>query len=238
VAAKDYNLEQPMDKLLDIAVKKFGEVEFKTVSVGESSLKILQIKNMQGYIDKLMDQTRSGKKVVLPLWAKVWPSSIVMGVSLGRFPFADGSHILEIGAGGSLNGLALAMRGFDVTITDTDQDALLFSRINALKNGLEDSVTVRKTDLSDGLGMRFDYIIGCEMLYDEAQFEQLVGFVQENLAEAPTAEVLLALDLKREARGFFVKANESFNMMKTTAGFSDKETGDDKTVNLFRLRRK
>ena len=47
MAAKEYNLDQPMDKLIDLAVNKFGEVEFQDVAVGGATFKVLQIKHMQ-----------------------------------------------------------------------------------------------------------------------------------------------------------------------------------------------
>ena len=139
---------RPMDVLIDLAVRKFGEVEFEKVVVGDVSLEVLQIKNMQQYINKLMDKTRAGKKISLPLWAKVWPSSLMLGYTLTKFPIKKGSKILEVGAGSAVNGLVLAKRGFDVTITDIDADALLFSKINALKNDLGDSVTIVRSDFT------------------------------------------------------------------------------------------
>ena len=175
MAVKDYDLDQPMDVLIDLAVKKFGEVEFEKVVVGDVSLEVLQIKNMQQYIDKLMDKTRAGKKISLPLWAKVWPSSLILGYTLTKFPIGKESRILEVGAGSAVNGLVLAKRGFDVTVTDIDADALLFSKINVLKNGLADSVSIVRTDFtSDSLGCCFDYIVGCEMQIGRASCRERV----------------------------------------------------------------
>jgi len=39
---KEYDLDQPMDVLIDIAVKKFGEVEFEKIVVGDISIEVLQ----------------------------------------------------------------------------------------------------------------------------------------------------------------------------------------------------
>lgn len=238
MAGKDYDLDQPMGALIDVAVRKFGEVEFQSVSVGGSALDVLQIKDMQAYIDKLMDKTRSGKTVNLPLWAKIWPSALVMGYSLKQFPFADGSRILEIGAGASLGGLVLANRGHAVTTVDSDPDALLFSRINALKNGVEDNMKQRRTDFSEALGSEYNAIIGCELLYDEAVFDRMASFIDTHLEAGGEGEVFLSLDLKRAAKRFFTESSESFNIMKSTATYKDQESGGDKPVNLFRFKRK
>lgn len=235
---KEYNLDQSMDKLIDLAVSKFGEVEFQDVTVGKESMQVLQIKHMQKYIDKLMDKTRSGKKVTLPLWAKLWPASMVMGYSLSNFPLEEGTTVLEIGGGCSLSGLALARRGFDVTVTDADQDALLFARINALKNDLGDRVSVEYSEFSEPMSDRFGCIVASEMLYDESQFDRMAAFVDGSLVEGETAEVFLSLDLKRVAKNFFESSNEKFKIMKSTSTFKDQESGEDKPVNLFRFKRK
>lgn len=235
---KEYDLSQPMDKLIDLAVKKFGAVEFQTVSVGEKSLELLQIKEMQKYIDRLMDKTRAGKKVALPLWAKIWPSGLVMGVSLSKFPFSDESKVLEIGGGCSVSGLTLAARGCDVTIIDMDQDALLFSRINALKNGLGDNVSVVFSDFSEAPGKDFDCIVSSEMLFEEKPFTALADLVDDALVDGPAGEVFLAVDLKRVAKEFFSRSSERFNIMNSSATFKDQASGENKPVNLFRFKRK
>ena len=236
---KDYDLDQPMDRLIDLAVRKFGEVEFQKVSVGDFTLDVLQVKDMQRYIDQLVNKTRSGKTVTLPLWAKIWPSCIILGYMLTRFPFAEGSRILEVGAGGALNGMVLARRGLPVIITDIDPDALLFSRINVLKNGLEEFATVRRMDFTkDRDENRFDCIVGCEVLYAEAAYEPMVCFLDEQLAEDAGAEAFLALDAKRQARKFFTLASEKFSMAKTSSKYNDQGSGEERMVNLFRLKRK
>ncbi len=238
MAVKDYDLNQPMDKLLDIAVKKFGEVEFQEVAVGDVTVQVLQLKNMQQYLDKLMDKTRAGQKVALPLWAKIWPSSAVMGYSLSRFPLAEGSNVLEVGGGTAVNGLVLATRGYDVTVVDKDADSVLFSRINALKNGLGDNVSVIQSDFTESLGKKFDCIVGCELLYDERVFEVMADFVEANLVEGEEGEVFFSLDLKKAAKSFFEKSNEYFKIMKSVAKYKDQDSGDEKEINLFRFKRK
>ena len=238
MAEKSYDLTLPMDKLIDIAVNKFGDVEFQDVAVGGESFKVLQIKNMQQYIDKLMDKTRAGKSVVLPLWAKLWPASMVMGHSLSKFPLSDDAEVLEIGGGAALSALVLARRGFSVTVTDIDQDALLFSRINALKNDVGERFTVVSSDFQNGLGKHYDCIVACELLYEEKQFDLLASFIDKNLVQAESGEVFLSLDLKRVAQNFFKESSEIFKIMKSTATFKEQDTGEAKPVNLFRFKRK
>jgi len=239
VADKVHNLDQPIGALIDIAVREFGEVDFETITFGDTSLQVLQIKQMQKYLDKLMDKTRGGKKITLPLWAKVWPSTLILGYTLTRFPFGENCAILEVGAGCAVNGMILAGRGCNVTVSDLDPYALLFGKINALKNGLDDKINIRRADFTrDTLGERYDYIIGCEVLYEEVVYEPLVDFLDAHLAQTPAAEIILAMDMKRQGRKFFEKAQENYAMMKTDANYKDKETGEEEIVSLYRMKRK
>ncbi len=234
-----HNLDQPIGALIDIAVREFGEVEFETVNVGGMSLEVLQIKNMQQYLDKLIDKTRAGKKITLPLWAKIWPSCLILGYTLTRFSFSEGCSILEVGAGGAVNSLVLAKLGHEVTVSDIEPFALLFSRINALKNGVADKMTLHRADFtSDTFEEKYDYIIGCEVLYEEASFEPLLVFLSRQLSNSPSAEIVLAMDQKRQGRKFFDLANEQFAMMKSAAKYKDRDTGEENIVNLFRMKRK
>jgi len=235
---KEFNLDQPMDKLIDLAINKFGEVEFHEVVVDDISIHVLQIKRMQDYINTLMDKMRSGKGAPIPLWAMIWPSSAVMGLSLSRCSFKDGARVLEIGAGAFVNGLVLAKRGFNVTIVDVDQDALLFSKINALKNGVGDNVSVVHSDFKGSLGARFDCVVGCELLYGEGQFQVLADFLNDHLVEDDSGEIFLSLDLKRVAKDFFVCSDEYFTIMKSLTHYRDHSSGKEKPVNLFRFKRK
>ena len=234
-----FDLDQPIGALIDIAVREFGEVGFETVTIGGMNLEVLQVRQMQKYLDKLVDKSRGGKTINLPLWAKVWPSCLVLGYTLTRFPFVPGSSVLEVGAGCAVDGMVMAKLGHEVTVTDVEPFALLVSRINVLKNGLDGKVDIRKVDFTrDSLGRRFDYIIGCEVLYQEAVYEPLADFLDAHLAQSPSAEVLMAMDKKRQGRKFFDKADALFAMMKSAANYKDNETGEENIINLFRMKRK
>lgn len=233
-----YDLAQPLEKLLELAGSKFGEVGFETVTIGDISLEILQIKDMPKYIEKLVGRAKPGKSVDLPLWAKVWPSCLFLGFFLQKFPFKPEDQLLEVGAGVALIGLVVAKKGFRVTVTDREDDALLFARINALKNGVEDKVEITKADFTkDMLGKRYDHILGCEVLYDERTYEPLADFLVDHLAKRPDSEVILAMDRKREGRAFFSRASESFGIMSKNFCFTDQDSGEDQSVNLFRMRK-
>lgn len=233
-----YDLSLPLEQLLGLARKKFGEVEFEDVTIGNLTFKILQIKDMPAYIDKLVAQAGPGKTVELPLWAKVWPSCLFLGFYLQQAPFDSQARFLELGAGVAVIGLVAAQLGYSVTVTDIEDDALLFARINALENGLEEKLTIAKVDFTkDSLGERFEYIIGCEVLYNESAYKAVAEFVDQHLAVQEKAEVLLAMDSKRQARKFFESAGKGFRFMRKQCAFSGDDADEKQTIDFYRMRR-
>ena len=233
-----HDLNQPLDALMALATKKFHGVHFETVNMGGVNLEVLQITDMPRYIDTLVGRARPGESVDLPLWAKIWPACMVLGLFLGNYPFKKDASILEVGAGGAVNGLMLASQGKRVTVSDIEDDALLLARINALKNGLGDRVEILKVDMTkDDMGRQFDYIVGCEVLYAEATYVPVADFLDVHLASKPDAEILLALDSKRLAKTFFGHMSNTFSMMKSSVSYRKTDECEKSLVNLFRLRR-
>lgn len=233
---KDFSLNAPLDELLDAARAEFGPVAFEPVQLSGISLELLQIQDMPGYLEKLVGRSRPGQAVDLPLWAKVWTPSLILGSFLLRLPLPAGSEVLEIGAGVGLCGLALATRGFRVTLSDLEPAALLFCRANALQNGLGDRVEVRRADfIRDRLGKRFHCIVGCEVLYQDAVYPGLLEFLRAHLSEEPGAEILLALDSSRTGKGFFALGQEQYRFLRKDVPFTDPESGERTVTCLYRL---
>ncbi len=208
-----------LDELLALARERYN-VAFAPVAIDGLSLELLQIADMTEHLDRLAGDPRH-EQLVLPFWAKVWPACLVLGYAIRRLPEAPGRTVLEIGSGLGLNGLVAAARGFDVTISDNNDDALLFCRINILKNGLQDNARIRRLDFTlDRMERRFDCIIGCEVLYHEDSYRPLVKFLLRHLAATDTAEVILAMDHRRKAKKFFSLAEREFSMQKKYIGYT------------------
>ncbi|MGM0425157.1 MAG: methyltransferase, partial [Thermodesulfobacteriota bacterium] len=89
-----HNLPQPstfspeasLQELLDIANSKY-QVHFETVKVGDHELQILQLADMEEYVDYLAETLHYGEKLELPFWAKIWPTSILLSYYLQRLPW-------------------------------------------------------------------------------------------------------------------------------------------------------
>jgi predicted nicotinamide N-methyase len=213
---------ETLDQLLERASKRF-DVHFEPISIQDTELEILQIKDLEDYIDRLAESTGPGQTLQLPYWAKIWPTSILLSYYVQRLAdAAPESELLEIGAGIGLCGLTAAARGMRVCITDSEPDALLFARINILKNGLQDRAEVAKADFTASrLSQRYTYIAGSEVLYREEHYEPLLAFLRDHLASEEQAEVVLARDYRIGAKAFFRAAKREFSIQEKTLGYRE-----------------
>jgi predicted nicotinamide N-methyase len=223
-----------LEDLLAFAGQRFSIV-FKPVRIGECTLEITHIANMTDYLDQLANQSRSGKNIELPLWAKIWPASTLLALSVAQIPYNPDKRALEIGAGLGIPGLVAAARGFSTTISDINSDALLFARINILKNGLEKKARVQPLDiLTQDTESPFDLIMGSEVFYIKDCAAQLIRFLRNSLT--PDGMALLTRDASRKEYDFLTQAAPFFEIGTKQVGYKDKENDapDFKAV-LYRL---
>lgn len=217
-----------LERLLAKARERY-EVGFETLTVDNAPLEILQIRNMTGHLDRLI-ATNAIKDPLrdLPLWAKIWPASFLLGRFLRKLDPA-GKSLLEVGAGCGVTGLIAARYGFArVTITDVHDDALLFARINVLRNGLADRVEVRRCDITAARpdsrpATRYDVIAGAEILYLEDLHRPLAKFLARHVASG--GQAMLCTDKRRKAAHFLKLAGRDFDVAEQPVGI--KSTGDD-----------
>ncbi len=214
-----------MDQLLDRAREKY-DVAFEPVRIGDLILDILQIADMEAYIDHLAETTRG--RLELPFWAKIWPASVILGYYLCSQPAEKPLDMLELGAGVGICGLVAASRGHKVLITDNHPDALLFARINILRNNLHEHASVQAVDFTaDHLSRRFDCILGAEILYMEDKYPQLVRFLREHLSTSRDDEIVLSASNTRKSPVFFQQAQEEFQVSHKTLECRDNPAEDN-----------
>jgi predicted nicotinamide N-methyase len=213
-------VDASLEDLLAFARQRFSIV-FKPVRIGELTLEITHIDNMTDYLDQLANQSGQGKNIELPLWAKIWPASTLLALSVAQFPFDRSKRVLEIGAGLGIPALAAAARGFSTTISDINKDALLFARINILKNGLEKTARVQPLDiLTQDTEEPFDLILGSEVFYIKDCAAQLIRFLRNSLT--PEGMALFTRDTSRKEYDFLTQAAPFFEIGTKQIGYTGK----------------
>lgn len=239
-------LEQAsQDQLLDLVSAKLP-VHFESVRIGDDVVECLQLSDMEAYIDQRVQLSSPEAGIdSLPLWAKIWPAALPLALYMRRITPVPGERVLEIGAGLGISGLFAAKRGFSVVLSDVIPEALLFARINVLRNRLDDAVRVISLDITGtDHSERYDRIIGSEVLYRERYFAPLLHFFRTHLEPKPTAEILLSADTCRRSIKFFAAAKEFFQISRsvvTNLRESEEIHGpmgnsDNQTTYLYRLR--
>jgi predicted nicotinamide N-methyase len=221
-----------LDRIVAEIEAKFP-VEVVPLKVGARTLDILQLKDLGQYIEQLVD-SRPVACLELPFWAKVWEASFVLAYFLGRQPVIPGRRILEIGAGIGVVGIHAALCGHDVTITDNNDDALLFARANALLNGCP-QVPIRHLDWrTPDLPHAYDVIVGADVVYDRSSYGDLIHFLQSALS--PNGMVFLAKNERLRAAAFLAALTERFEYKQTVQ--TVRTGGEGQQISLFAIRRK
>lgn len=221
---------QELDGLIQEIRKKY-DVAPTTISIAGKPLKILEMKDFEGYVDKLVESTEVGI-LDFPYWARIWEASILLSYFLGKQPPALGHRVLEIGAGMGVVGIYAALCGHRVTITDINEDALLFARANVLMNGATQA-RVEKLDWNNPeLDGTYDMIVGAEVLYDRQTYPLLVDFLRRALS--PDGMVFLAKHTELKTPLFFTELTKHFEFKQMTRTI---RTGDRaEEIGLYAIR--
>jgi predicted nicotinamide N-methyase len=159
------------------------------VRIAGTRLDLLSVSNWDDVIDGL--ETGGAASIgKFPFWIKLWEAAFVLAHELVRLDLTPATRILEIGAGMGVTGLCLAARGYPVTLTDFDDDALELLLINAQRNRL-DTAAVEKLDWRNPtLEERFEVICGSEVIYRHDFFNPMIALFDRLLA--PAGRVVLA----------------------------------------------
>ena len=208
---------EKLDAILN-RIKSTFDVNFEIMEVDNQKLELLQIANMKKYLDNLLltKKIRNPLKD-LPLWAKIWPGSLVLGRFLRRFQKEDQS-LLEIGAGMGATSLIASSLGFkNILATDANDQAIDFIEANILKNNLSASMRVQKLDISnDETGEKFDLIAASELLYLDNLHRPLIKFIDRRLA--PGGKAVFCTDIARLKPRFAKLARQKFDVEEGHVG--------------------
>ncbi|CAN6276569.1 unnamed protein product [Urochloa humidicola] len=122
----------------------------------------------------------------------VWPCSIILAeyVSQQRSRFS-GCKVVELGAGTSLPGLVAAKVRADVTLTDVAHNTEVLDNIRRISALNDASCTVLGLTWGDWdepiFDLHPDIILGADVLYDSANFDDLFATVTFLLEKSPGA---------------------------------------------------
>jgi predicted nicotinamide N-methyase len=201
------------------------DTETFPVRIGDRELRFLKPKAIDRFINPDDPMTD------FPMWAKFWEASVVLTHYMASLPVAADRRILELGSGLGVAGIAAAVMGHAITLTEQNPDALNFLHANASLSGC-DRIAIHRLDwFHPELEGCFDLIIGSEIVYKDSVIEPLEALFRNHLA--PDGRVVLAERVRTTEALFFERMSSSFRIRakKHTLRSGEKSV----TVVLFEL---
>jgi len=213
------------------SIRKRLPVSFSPLTIREHRLKLLEIDDITPLIG---DRDPFEDVSSFPFWAKTWEASLVLADLLCSMDPPQDSNLLELGAGLGLPGLAAAAHGYQVTMTDFEEQCLACQEVSALASGVAERVRHLRLDWlnpPEELG-RFATIVGAEILFREEFFEPLLGLFRDHLE--PGGVIYLAHEITRKSLPLFLRKAEAEYVIAVS---QRKITSDDgeRTIIVNRL---
>ena len=169
-----------------------------------------------------------------PLWAKIWPASWVLADYLAKMPVASSKKFLEIGGGTGLVSIVAATFGHNITLTESNPDALQFASANALVNGCP-QLPIRQLDWNrPQLKDPVDFIVASEVTYKKEDWQPLLSLFEHCLR--PDGEVLLAGEMRRVSKEIYQQLATDFNLRVQKKIL--RSSGEEVAIFLMRMTRK
>ena len=207
-------------------IRKNYKVDFEPLHLRGKEIQLLQVTDLEPLLagkDPFADVEN------FPFWVKLWEAAMVLAdLMLTTPPAKEGQTLLELGAGLGAPGLAAALAGYRVTLTDYEPHILDFQRVSAAATGLK-GVECRMLDwLKPPTLPRFDTLIGAEILFREEFFAPLLNIFRSLLADRGV--IYLAHDARRQSLPKFLRLAEKEYEIATNAR---KMRSDDKELTII-----
>lgn len=159
-------------------------VKLRTIAVAGRNYEILGPDNFESLLDDPRVAVRFERDGYMPYWAEFWPAAVLLAEEVAKWGSANRAArqtVLEFGCGLGLVGLVAAGLGYDVTMSDYDDDALAFVQASAERNGIP-VPTLRWIDWRETYPeLALDRIVAAEVLYEKRNLEPIAGFLAKHL---------------------------------------------------------
>jgi predicted nicotinamide N-methyase len=175
---------------------------FKTrihiLELGAQTIELVAPVDPDALLDDPVVEERYKADNYLPYWPIIWPSGLMLAQKIledATVPPAPPPNInlpkaIELGCGLGTCGIAAAKRGWHVTFTDYDPEAVEFAAHNATHNGVPpERIRAVHMDWRSPLAEAFPWVIASDVLYERRLHPLLLDAVDHLLTGDGTAWV-------------------------------------------------
>jgi predicted nicotinamide N-methyase len=186
-------------------------IRLHRLDAGAHQLEIFAPADPDSLLDDPTVEARYKKDNYLPYWPVIWPSSLMLAEHIltapqsppapPDCPAAPPARAIELGCGLGIAGIAAALRGWHVTFTDYDPEAVDFAAFNATCNHIPPHlVEARHMDWREPMDAKFDWIIASDVLYERRLHTMLLQAMDQLLT--PTGEIWISDPQRNSAADF------------------------------------
>lgn len=160
------------------------------VDLAGQSVELLGPADFETLVDRPEVAERFARDEYMPYWAELWPGAVMLAHAILAWPEIrerPAPRVLELGCGLGLAGLVAATRGYDVTCSDYDEDALAFVAASAVHLGLANVVTRRLDWRAADAALRIERILVADGLYERRNLAPILAFIAAHLSPGGSA---------------------------------------------------
>jgi predicted nicotinamide N-methyase len=171
------------------------ETRFKTrihrLEVGGRMIDLLAPADPDALLDDPVVAKRYNADNYMPYWPIVWPSGLMLASRILRetgsppeLAAGEVRRCIDLGCGLGATGIAAGLRGWHVTFTDYDREAVLFAAHNAQRNGIPpERVRALEMDWRQPVGEMFPWVLASDVLYERRLHPLILGALGKLLAK-------------------------------------------------------
>lgn len=172
--------------------------------VGSQTLLVAAVACSDMLLDELAELPQNHPRVRderMPYWADIWPSALGLAEWIvRRADLLPDRRVLEIGCGQGLPGVVAGLQGAAVTLSDYEEAALSFARLNWQLN-IDQPATTLRLDWRSPPEADFDLLLAADVAYEARFFEPLTKTFERCLK--PGGRIWLAEPQRPVAASFF-----------------------------------
>lgn len=165
-------------------------VVWQEVDVGEGAIGLFAPASPDSLLDAMTQEQFEKDDEKMPYFALVWPSAKALAAALLAGGDWRGKHVLDLGCGLGLVGLAALARGAHVTFLDWEPTALRLAEASAIASGWKEFDCVAADWRSAPPLPPFDRVLGADVLYEHRNAPGVAAFLAKYTAPAGEAWIV------------------------------------------------